>query len=670
MDKYNYYDNLKKYKKNYLQHAKSKLYWIQQDDHQYYKRIGEPGNYRYFYSKDQWDAYQKERAGMTGYEDWKKNQDAKETAKEKADMTGYDSWKKEEDKKKRLEKQKQQQINNNAEADKHTGDRYAKPAYNDPMTNFEFKYDPSKLNTDVLTQITAGVQATEDTNKIKEEVQKNENEIIKEIDNYMNKYMKNISDYSYTINYTDELRNILKETPEYKYFLNDIKKRLTKSQENGHWPDFEEFWSQVANKKEEIGKKYFKENDNNKDSVGYLIDEFKIAAENGVYQDIVKIWNSKIEEANKIAEETKQRKERLKNRILTSDEAKEVGKIRKELSNFDDNDKGGNFKFGSDKWEDRWKVYYKEVKKLAQQLKDNDTNNIYNDFTVDEIYNIFRNNEYNLSHNIDPYGYTNQKTDQIKGQIYIQNANKTEESVQKAIATDVHFLENDLIDLTNYSGSKRTMYELPRAYGGNMSQGMKDKCKDLDVRLKNIRQEEMHDPETGLPIKAYETTFKQDLALVNYNRQAESVINTSWEYSYNCSACTIAMCLRMKGYDVSANPRGSDELMWSSGDRWNTFKDVTHSGEYNDKTEFMNMVSEQPVGSYGDISVNWLTDSGHSMFYRIADKGEFQIWDSQLNVRVDVDDLLDRSKDWKITRLDNKEVNGYVARNTGWAKYY
>ena len=108
MNKYDYYDSLKKYKKNYLQHAKSKLYGIQQDDHQYYKRIGEPGNYRYFYSKDQWDAYQKERAGMTGYEDWKKNQDAKETAKEKANMTGYDSWKKEEDKKKETERIKEE----------------------------------------------------------------------------------------------------------------------------------------------------------------------------------------------------------------------------------------------------------------------------------------------------------------------------------------------------------------------------------------------------------------------------------------------------------------------------------------------------------------------------------------------------------------------------------
>lgn len=111
MNKYDYYDSLKKYKKNYLQHAKSKLYGIQQDDHQYYKRIGEPGNYRYFYSKDQWDAYQKERAGMTGYEDWKKNQDAKETAKEKADMIGYDSWKKEEDIKKKAEKEAKDQKN-------------------------------------------------------------------------------------------------------------------------------------------------------------------------------------------------------------------------------------------------------------------------------------------------------------------------------------------------------------------------------------------------------------------------------------------------------------------------------------------------------------------------------------------------------------------------------
>ena len=51
------FDALCKYNTN-LQHAKSKLLGTKQDDAKYYNRIGSSGNYRYFYTKAEWDAYQ------------------------------------------------------------------------------------------------------------------------------------------------------------------------------------------------------------------------------------------------------------------------------------------------------------------------------------------------------------------------------------------------------------------------------------------------------------------------------------------------------------------------------------------------------------------------------------------------------------------------------------
>lgn len=459
---------------------------------------------------------------------------------------------------------------------------------------------------------------------------------------------------------TKDVNEYVNEIKEYKDYKKDFEQTMKKAIETGEWPDFDSFWDDTNSKIEKLAREYFLFNDCNA--------ETNNEAESIMKTNLIIEWNNSVKEAQEIGKEKERHKNILKEEIIASDAGKKVIQMMKDYYNFSSNDQGGEFKFNTDDNDERWNVMLEEIKNTAKQIKANDTKDRYKDLTEQDIANIFIHNMSNLIHNKDKYGLYNRENEILKSKVSGTNNAKTNISVKEAISNDVKFLERDLQNMVNLSGSERDLYELPRAFGGNMSQGMRDSIADLDYRLTKIREEEIHDPETGLPIKAYNTTFEEDLALVNYHRQDDSVINTKWETSYNCSACTIAMCLRMQGYDVSANERGND-IMWTNSDRWRTFKDVTHSGEYNNKDEFMKMISEQPAGSYGDISVNWLTSSGHSMFYRITDKGKFEIWDAQLNVKVDVDSLLDRSKDWEITRLDNKEVNGYNARNSGWAKY-
>lgn len=116
MTRYEFFNNLAKFKKNELKHASQYNYYNKLD--KYYP----DGTARYFYTKAEWDAYQ----DGINQGNYKNEQAKKKVAEDRNDMSGYASWKKKEDEKKRIEKQTQQQINNNAEASKHEGDRYNK----------------------------------------------------------------------------------------------------------------------------------------------------------------------------------------------------------------------------------------------------------------------------------------------------------------------------------------------------------------------------------------------------------------------------------------------------------------------------------------------------------------------------------------------------------------
>lgn len=56
MERDEYYSKIQAYKSKKLEHASNGLKGQMRDNHTYYKREGQPGNYRYYYSKEEYDA--------------------------------------------------------------------------------------------------------------------------------------------------------------------------------------------------------------------------------------------------------------------------------------------------------------------------------------------------------------------------------------------------------------------------------------------------------------------------------------------------------------------------------------------------------------------------------------------------------------------------------------
>ena len=115
MNRHEFYDNLNKFKA--LQHSTNLQYYNKID--KYYP----DGSARYFYSKAEWDAYQRDK----GQDEWKKQQTQKKEAENRSGMSGYADWKKNEDAKKKIETQKKESVEKNKSASEHEGDRFKKP---------------------------------------------------------------------------------------------------------------------------------------------------------------------------------------------------------------------------------------------------------------------------------------------------------------------------------------------------------------------------------------------------------------------------------------------------------------------------------------------------------------------------------------------------------------
>lgn len=125
MNRIMFYNKLDKY---HLAHATDewgKQYYNKLDN--YYSN----GKARYFYTKEEWDAYQREQQGKA-QDNFKKQQEAKKTEEAKAGMTGYDKWNKEQKYQKGLKnqykiygvtKEQRESYNKNRDAERAEGER-------------------------------------------------------------------------------------------------------------------------------------------------------------------------------------------------------------------------------------------------------------------------------------------------------------------------------------------------------------------------------------------------------------------------------------------------------------------------------------------------------------------------------------------------------------------
>lgn len=113
MNRIMFYNKLDKY---HLAHATDewgKQYYNKLDN--YYSN----GKARYFYTKEEWDAYQREQQGKA-QDNFKKQQEAKKTAEAKNNMSGYSDWKKGQEQKEAAKVSQQNKLNdiNNEEKNK------------------------------------------------------------------------------------------------------------------------------------------------------------------------------------------------------------------------------------------------------------------------------------------------------------------------------------------------------------------------------------------------------------------------------------------------------------------------------------------------------------------------------------------------------------------------
>ena len=179
---------------------------------------------------------------------------------------------------------------------------------------------------------------------------------------------------------------------------------------------------------------------------------------------------------------------------------------------------------------------------------------------------------------------------------------------------------------------------------------------DVYLWIAENKEKEETDPKTGLKIKNYDISIEEEMKLVNpgfyysdeiHNfSQTHNTLEITKEYtkqgddfmdnSMNCYACTTAMALRQKGYDVTAgkDSDGIDALNNDSeiGEAYDNLWTGKFT-EYDYYNSTKKNISEEPPGSYGDFNISWVLpnglSNGHSIFYKVDYEGNVHYYDCQ-----------------------------------------
>lgn len=168
---------------------------------------------------------------------------------------------------------------------------------------------------------------------------------------------------------------------------------------------------------------------------------------------------------------------------------------------------------------------------------------------------------------------------------------------------------------------------------------------------------------TGLRVKAYESTWKQDLAAVN-----PGFHNFNSNTKSNCMLASMAYDLRRRGFDVAAgkNSKGLMEetlKVWYPGAHTATLYDsgakasLSSAGGFNVKLtkEITKTLAKEPPNSRGIITITAADGlSGHAYIYQVDDKGKGYFLDPQSNERYGLfSNPIAAAKDVHYTRIDN-----------------
>ena len=212
-----------------------------------------------------------------------------------------------------------------------------------------------------------------------------------------------------------------------------------------------------------------------------------------------------------------------------------------------------------------------------------------------------------------------------------------------------------------------------------------------------------HNPMPSFNIKDEYISKTEDMDMVNPNYDPDS-----YEYSMNCSYCTLTYEMRRRGYDVEARPANPKDPITIDdiAEYYEGEKIVSYTEKYDPITEAEAMLAYTDFDAYvesrlkdyapraseiltkellshgegarGEIDVYWISGGGHSMAWEV-ENGKVVIRDNQTNTIyrstfeeaehhafdlgsekeaiLTISDLLEYTYDFYYMRTDNVEIN-------------
>ncbi len=186
-----------------------------------------------------------------------------------------------------------------------------------------------------------------------------------------------------------------------------------------------------------------------------------------------------------------------------------------------------------------------------------------------------------------------------------------------------------------------------------------------DKRYASERENEEIDPETGLYLTGKKMTEEENMERIN-----PSFDTGNEAFKVNCTACTMAMELRERGYDVHAGTDGKDMVRlggvtdaeraknWYTGE--DPYKNVKRfRTSENGVSQFKSEI-QKDSNARGEVCFSWKCGGGHSVFYKTDDKGNLTVYDTQSGKKMsdaDLTETISNARAIEYTRLDQATPN-------------
>lgn len=178
-----------------------------------------------------------------------------------------------------------------------------------------------------------------------------------------------------------------------------------------------------------------------------------------------------------------------------------------------------------------------------------------------------------------------------------------------------------------------------------------------DKAYASERLTEKVDSETGLYLINEKMTEEENMKRINPSYDSKNLA-----FGVNCTACTVSMELRERGFDVHAGIDGSkmlsaggttipERMSWYTDNPYKNTKRYIRSE--NNIAKFRQDILRDG-DARGEFSVQYKVGGGHSLYYKVKN-GQLYIYDTQSNKKMtdsELSTLLSSTSTFSYTRLD------------------